>query len=395
MTECNKLHVVVGVSSWNSGSIKYRRHHLTEYLKQRDDTDKVYWVYPVVAKPGRIASYSRAIEIIHRGIVDLDYKLTLCGFPDLVPTRLQRHFKLLQLNVLRKLKNELNEHEGEMYLWFTAPVYSFMAKAMVWDRIIYDCSDLWGSSIRPDKNKLALITNWLLRRSESKIVRASDLVFATSDYLAERIEKLFKKKVLVFENGVDFNQFKANCNLGKSILKEIPKPRLVFIGGMKAKIDFALLKELAEKNPGWSVILIGPEPTIKNKAFDDLLLLKNVYWLGQVEPGEVPSYLHDIDVGLLPYKEDEYNEAVFPLKFFEYLAAGLPVVGCGISSTSRFSKPGIYVHTSRDDFIAACRIAVSWAKDENIIMERVNIARDASWSSKFNMMFNEVLKRRF
>ena len=393
MTECNKVHVVVGVSSWKSGSIKYRRHHLTEYLKQRYDTDKVYWVYPVVAKTGRIASYSRAIEVINRGIVDLDYKLKLCGFPDLIPTRLQRHSKLLQLNVLRKLKNELNKHEGKIYLWFTAPVYPFMTKVMVWDRIIYDCSDLWGSSIRSDKNKFALITNWLLRRSESKIIRASDLVFATSDYLAERIEKLFKKKVLVFENGVDFNQFKANCNLGKNILKEIPKPRLVFIGGMKAKIDFALLKELAEKNPGWSVILIGPEPTIENKAFDDLLLIENVHWLGKVAPGEIPFYLKYIDLGLLPYKDDQYNEAVFPVKFFEYLAAGLPVVGCGVRSTSKFSKTGIYIYTCRANFIEACRKAISWQSDESHIIERINLARASDWKSKFEQMFNEVVKR--
>lgn len=64
-----------------------------------------------------------------------------------------------------------------------------------------------------------------------------------------------------------------------------------------------------------------------------------------------------VDIGIMPYKNSPYNDAVFPLKLFEFLAAGKPVVGCNLSSTSKIKRPFVYEYVEGSDpadFIAAC-----------------------------------------
>jgi teichuronic acid biosynthesis glycosyltransferase TuaH len=99
--------------------------------------------------------------------------------------------------------------------------------------------------------------------------------------------------------------------------------------------------------------------------------------------------MNSLDVGLMPYREIEYNKAVFPLKFYEYLASGLPVVGCGLPSTERYTQKGIYVHTSNQlsDFSDACAEVLAGNDDTEA---RKEIAAEADWESKLNRIHEQV-----
>jgi teichuronic acid biosynthesis glycosyltransferase TuaH len=200
----------------------------------------------------------------------------------------------------------------------------------------------------------------MLEISENHIMKNSDVIFATSEFLKERISSRTNNDVFLVENGIEFDKFYSTKK--SHYLNNIPSPKIGYVGGLKPKINFKLLQKIACERPDWNLVIIGPKPNSNIKDLYELVAnYNNVYWIKGIDKDIVPAYMKELDVGLLPYKQIEYNKAVFPLKFFEYMGSGLPVVGCGLPSTEKYNNKGIYAHTIDDYhvFIDACEKALS------------------------------------
>lgn len=392
MSGAKIVHIIISPTPWNLDNVKYRRHRLADFLANQKETERILWVYPVSATPRKPVSYIQAHKRLKKGFIQADRKVTLCGFPDLIPGRFQRVSACLLGHHIKKLKQEIENCEGKKVLWFTYPGFPYLLTMTGWDMTVYDCSDLWAAQESEKETLFSRLSKHNLKNAEEKIINGSGLIFATSDYLAETIRKYSGREAVVVENGVDYALFENVAFSGdKDILADISRPRLGFVGGMKPKIDFSLLASLADYNSGWSIVLIGPAPFSKNREFQELVSRRNVHWLGAIAPNEVPQYLQCLDVGLLPYREIEYNKAVFPLKLYEYLAAGLPVVGCNLPSTVKYGQDMIYLHTDTREFIGACQEALSWEKNEDIIKKRTQLAQEADWTIKLQYIYGKVL----
>ncbi|ANS76049.1 hypothetical protein AWM70_16890 [Paenibacillus yonginensis] len=245
---------------------------------------------------------------------------------------------------------------------------------------------------QPYKQRSDYVLNKLKKRmiykTELKIIKAAHKCFASSVYLKSNLIKLGKEKVELIENGVDFSLF---GNIAKDTEESSERPVLGFIGGLKPwKIDFNLLHECAKRKPEWDIMLIGPSYGEISIVYQDLLNLPNVKILSEIPLEKVAEYIASFDVGLLPYLNNKYNQGVFPLKFFEYLAGGLPVVGCGLPSTIHYVEKHIYEYSENniDFFIEACQRAV---EDRRVSIDRrKSLARSADWNQKFELIWNNV-----
>ena len=201
----------------------------------------------------------------------------------------------------------------------------------------------------------------MITRSESEIVKSADICFASSKILQKRLEIIGGKKVTVIENGVDYQHFNR---LSTEAPTSNVSQTLGFIGGLKPwKIDFKLLLELGAVRTDWHLVIVGPFYGERNSVFNELIQQSNVTHLGEVSYNQAPEVIRTFDVGLLPYLENEYNQGVFPLKLYEYLACGKPVVGCGLPSTVHCQSEGVYEHVKNDleAFAAACDRAIRMA----------------------------------
>jgi len=132
-------------------------------------------------------------------------------------------------------------------------------------------------------------------------------------------------------------------------LAALPAPRIGFVGAISAyKLDLTLLETLARRHPHWSFVLIGPvgegDPSTDVAA---LAALGNVHLLGTRPYNALPAYLKGLDLGLLPLRLTPYTQAMFPMKFFEYLAAGLPVVATAIDALQPFASLALLAPTHR------------------------------------------------
>lgn len=217
------------------------------------------------------------------------------------------------------------------------------------------------------------------------LAKRATVLTAVSEYLVKQTEALVGCSVKYLPNGVDVDRFRPSKtgSVEPTDLRNIPHPRLCFLGALTGWVDFSLLWKVAHHFPDASLVLIGPyfEESVDRDSFSRLMKMDNVYWLGAKPYSDVPGYLHHSDVLLLPRTYDPYSVACDPLKLYEYLATGKPVVTTAIPSAQRFQN---VLEIGRDDeeFIAGIRMSLK----KGINDQQISLIESLSWKARVNKM---------
>lgn len=217
-----------------------------------------------------------------------------------------------------------------------------------------------------------------LKHDESRIAAEADLVIAASPALAGRWTAAGLRTVLV-PNGCDAEGL-ADVGAAPTSAPGLPGPVLGLIGTLGERVDFDILRDLAAA--GRSLLLVGARQ--KNFSLDrisDLLDRPNVQWTGPVPYSELPSQLAKISVGLVPYKDNDFNRASFPLKMLEYLAAGRAVVSTDLPA-ARWLETSLVRIASREDFATAIDQAITEGTGSPWAERRRALAAQHSWSRR-------------
>jgi teichuronic acid biosynthesis glycosyltransferase TuaH len=379
-----KIHVIVATGDWEQDRLRYRRHRLAEHLQKQADTSEVIWLCPS----------PNITEDVYSSLPNGISQFTVT---DLFPHRLFRFGRYVDLFYRSKLQSLLSYLKSvagkyRIYLWYTFPGFPLLADLFPWDKIIYDCSDLWSSPINGKNSLVSTARQKVVSIAENRIMNTANLIFCTSTFLRDTVvEKTGRADhVHTFENGVDFELFADAQGTKEGILPSgFNGTVLGFIGGIKPKLDFELINKAARQKPDWLFLFVGPDGTNNSPEFKKLLEEKNVVWTGGVPSSEVPSYMSLIDIGIMPYRDSPYNQAVFPLKMFEFLAAGKPVVGVHLPSTKRYVEDGVYLHLDSGgdrDFIAACEKVEECKNNGSDVRRRQQAAQARNWDAVFSGM---------
>jgi glycosyltransferase involved in cell wall biosynthesis len=212
-------------------------------------------------------------------------------------------------------------------LWVYDPASAWLIGSCGEDLAVYDCVDDYVEQAGTDPHRRRLTA-----RADVHASKAAGLVFTTTTPLFERHKRLNPATHLVRNMG-DFDHFRpaADRSLAAPETAGLPRPVVGFAGNfLESKVDFELLERLARARPDWTLLLVGPGHPETQARLDELVRFPNVHWLGPKPYAELPRYTAAFDVGLIPYVANEYTRSCFPLKVFEYLAAGLPVVATGL-----------------------------------------------------------------
>ncbi len=221
----------------------------------------------------------------------------------------------------------------------------------------------------------------LVKAYDDALTKEVDLVITTSESLRESREALNPRTYTVL-NAADvelFNQALTPDLSEPADLVGIPSPRLGVVGVHDHRLDVDALEALEQADSSWQVLLIGP---LRVSHADDIRLrrLSSVHVLGAKPRQELPSYLKGLSAALIPYKPGELTRNIFPLKLFEYLAAGLPVIAGGLPELRRY--PGmVWLAESAKDYPGLVRAAIvedTAAKRA----ERVSLAAENSWDRR-------------
>jgi glycosyltransferase involved in cell wall biosynthesis len=135
------------------------------------------------------------------------------------------------------------------------------------------------------------------------------------------------------------------------------------------------------------VLIAGPAERAVQARVKALSSRTNVRWLGLQPYDTLPAAIAAFDVALIPYLDNPYTQSVFPLKVFEYLAAGKPVVASGLPSIAGL-EPHVRLALDHDSFVSAVRAAL--AVGATGVDERVALAARNTWDDRTERLLGLV-----
>ncbi len=213
---------------------------------------------------------------------------------------------------------------------------------------------------------------------EKIIMESADLIFTDNLLLLKKCKQANPATYLI-QPGVDFELFSSAKYIPElRLFKKIGKPRICFFGGIdEIRIDLGLIKFIAKNRPEWNIILFGP--VIKTNV--STLKIKNIFFMGTLKHEELPWYLKEIDVLILPYKIIPFSNSIFPAKIFECLATGKPIVSTPLSELSFYPEEIIRFASRKEDFISAIEKSLN-STNPNEIRKRIVLAQENSWAKR-------------
>jgi glycosyltransferase involved in cell wall biosynthesis len=283
---------------------------------------------------------------------------------------------------LGRLLNNLSFRR--VIIWTYNPFVVGLRDAIQASLMIYHCVD--------DLSAVPGIPSRQVRQAEGSMLEMGDGIFVTSRALFERFNALQPQKTYYLPNGADFDHFSA-ARAGGTIppeLARIPRPRLGFVGAISSyKLDLDLVMGVAEQKPHWHWVLIGPPGDAEPEYRIEALQRSNVHFLGYRPYQVLPDYLRGIDVAVLPCKINSYTHSMFPLKFFEYLAAGKPVVSTSLPALQDYRESYVTAD-SVEEFCQAVEMILSGRRpNEQLCSE---LAEKHTWDSRLDSML-EIIGR--
>jgi len=333
--------------------------------------------------PNIIKKIAKAISQRLKTTTQAQENITIITSIALPPTN--RIFNLLnELVFLKFLTTKLAKlYDKKPIIWtYTATSTALnIIKKLKPELVIYDCV---CDTLRHPEAPFDIET------TEKELLKSADLVFTDARYFYE-LKKKYNPHTYQIPPGVDFEHFNVTAVSDKnvlSIMDRIKRPRICSFTGIdrnRIRVDLDLIDFIADKKPEWSIIMIGP---MHIKIPKQLSCRKNVIWLGTKSYAELPHYLNQCDVLILPYKLNEYTQSIFPAKTFECLATGKPVVSTALPELNIF-KDLIAIANNPSDFIKGIENAL--LNDTSIDRDkRITFARENPWDKRFKTVYEKI-----
>jgi glycosyltransferase involved in cell wall biosynthesis len=233
------------------------------------------------------------------------------------------------------------------------------------------------------------------KKDEEEFLKQVDMVFAASKNLYH-IAKKINRKTYYIPNAADFEHFGMALSQDIAVpedMKGIPRPTIGLIGKLNERLDMELLDYITAVKTEWSFVMIGPIYTVSKqfiKRFKEMANKKNVHYMGVKSYDTIPAYIKYFDVCILPYVIGEATEAVNPIKFYEYLATGKPVVSTPLTDV-RPLEDIIRIAFNKEEFLKC--IADCLTNDGNrLVKKRLAFARQSTWRARADEITRHILK---
>lgn len=241
---------------------------------------------------------------------------------------------------------------------------------------IYECVDELAAS-------RGLVRREVVHAQEQRLLSKVRAAIVTHDNLYES-KRHAVREIHCIPNGAEIEHLRRVVDDPALTVPEdiagLPRPVIGFLGSVMYWLDFDLLRFLAVSRPEWSFALVGPVGRLADLHKIDL---PNVHLLGRKPYEEVPAYVKGFDVCLNPYLMDETAHNCSPLKLYEYLASGRPVVSTDMHEARKFSDV-VGIGTTHDEILARIEEALRPdASGPDAVARRLAVAAPHSWDARF------------
>ncbi|MCX6784515.1 MAG: glycosyltransferase [Candidatus Komeilibacteria bacterium] len=397
-----KLNLVIfGMNSyeaWQSG-VENRNFQVLEELTKRPEIEKILfldylpWTWKQAAKMLLGIIRSRLRFEHHNHYPAWSGRLKQISEKLLVYT--DAGYFLNRARFYQRLKKIIAQKLGDNYsLWSYYPVDLGYLTELQPELVIFDLVDNWAEHPSYQKIKKQLLANY------TNLIKQADLVFTVAEHFKNWLGD--EPNIYWIPNGVRTEKFTEPTKLINKDLATIPEPRVIYVGTIQKRIDFELLEYLLAQHPQKSFIFIGPAwpnywywrffPNNPHRTIVDLQKkYHNLHWLGRKPYPEVPAYLHQSKVAIVPHISNEFIQYTDSMKIYEYLAAGLPVVTTPSPNLEQFSN---FIHLAKTapEFSRALDQALAENNPVNNL-HRQTLTENHHWSKRVEIMIQLIEKK--
>ena len=222
------------------------------------------------------------------------------------------------------------------------------------------------------------------------IKRDNTFVFTSANKLYNTALKFGcpKNKLIMNKNGVNLEDFQGQCQTNQSVQEIVNKnkPIIGYYGAVSDWFDFNLLERVVRKNPQWEFVVIGPanENIKKFESFD------NFTYIPPVPYKEIPSYAKCWDVATIPFKINEITLSTSPVKLFEYMAMGLPIVTTPMPECKLYKS--VFIAKDASEFEKQIAAALKAKKTKKYQETLAREASENTWEARVNDMVKIIEK---
>jgi glycosyltransferase involved in cell wall biosynthesis len=236
-----------------------------------------------------------------------------------------------------------------------------------------------------------------MRRHHQKTLKSASLVLATSHRLQADAQKS-RPDALLCPNGVDYTHFQRCRQPSAAPPPGDMQPFLQqgkkiagYYGALARWFDYPLLRQVAQMRPDLNFILLGCDLDNTLQP-SELLTEPNIHWLG-IKPYEtLPDYLRYFDVTLIPFVLNEITHSTSPLKLFEYLGGGKPVILTPMEESLRC--PGVLPARDAEAFSHQIDEGLRLAQDAAYLQLSSLVAQENTWQQRADLILHALRERK-
>ena len=305
-------------------------------------------------------------------------QITITHPPKFLPTTLawgRRLNDLLFRRHVAGVAKKLGLHRP--LLWLNPHSALHMAGRMGECAVVYDITDDWTQlTQRPWLQELT-------RAQDRALCQKADAVIVCSERLRELKEGLTDSLHLI-PNGVDAAHYLSVSDVAQPLPADAAgwrHPILGYTGTVHPdRVDLALVEVLARRLPAATIALVGPNQ-LDPAMIQRLKALGNVVLTGPKPYARIPDYMRAFDVCITPHLVTPFTESLNPIKLWEYLAAGKPIIATPVAGFRDYPD---LVHLASDAEAFVNKLAQALSEDASVAVQRREEARRHSWASRLD-----------
>lgn len=394
---------IIYFSTINWDSIKQRPQHIALELSKNH---YMIYVEPHISLFSAFLTRYRQVNSLKK----INENLFVYSPPFLLPFGLKNLLinninKNILLKLIAKIQKKLDFYPAAVF--FSHPSYCDIAEKILTNYSFYDCMDEYSEFNAQHANQV------ILNKMEENLIKKVGAVIVSSNELYKK-KKNNAKKIYLIPNGVNYDFFvnvqndcsfpchshkngnplsniaacfRWNDNKNEAWQKSFIKPSelsllspvIGYLGTIADWLDTDIIEYAIKTKPDWWFVFIGP---VQNKYFKKYILkYDNVLYIGKIPYEILPHYLKSFSIGIIPFKINTLTIYVNPVKLYEYLATGLPVVSSALPDVVNLNNENLVsIYTDKNDFIKKIEQNL-YNTNENKIL-RQEFAKQNTWANR-------------
>ena len=380
----NKDIVIVGSVDWKTNW--QTQHRLITSLVNQNN--RVLFIENTGVRSAKLSDLSRIKDRINnwfksaKGFKELKKNLFIFS-PIVFPFPFIKIFYFINLFIVNFLLSnwfKTLKFKNDILISFLPTPLSYKIKSLTNANLnIYYCAnEMKGTNYKNNE----------LDKFENRFFRDSDLTFVISSNLKKKAN-FITKDVYFLPAGVELNKFNITKVKKKIFVKG--KPIIGYVGAITEVFDQKLLEYISKKNPNFNFVIIGRIYVNINK----LKKIKNIFFINEVKHNQVPSIMKGFNVGIIPYKVNNFTHSVYSSKLNEYLSMGLPVVSTNLNETKVYNKNFndiINIGSNFEEFNKQIKFNLE-NNSKLRVKKRIAVAKKNSWESR-SKLFNKLIENK-